>query len=106
MYGPNMKPIFIAIGILLGFVLWSGFAVDVYGGGVVMDRDTLMNQARKIAAEHKVDVDSCTVHLTRQDEDIVVEFWPYNTNQLGGGARLFFKEKNNVYEFRRIELWQ
>ncbi len=106
MYGPKMRSVIVVTFVFLGFILWSGCAVDGHDGGAEMDQDTLVGLARKVAVEHKVDVDNCEVHLKKKGEDTIVEFWPRNPNQVGGGARLFFKQKNDGYGFSKIELWQ
>ena len=95
--------VFILVGGHNNVILKNSFA---NGDDTMCKKDNLITLAKEIAIKEKIDVENSDIKIVTEDKFTIVEFHPKNTNQFGGGGKLFFIKEKGEYKFLKIELWQ
>ncbi len=70
------------------------------------NQDSLILTARELAEKEGINVNDCNAEIVYENNHTIVEFYPKNPSQFGGGGRVYFKKENDKYKFLKIEHWQ
>jgi hypothetical protein len=96
------------LNIALIAVLFGNTANKLNANGLVsmMGTDNIIEEAIEIAQKNNMNIVNCNIRVLKKEEYTIVEFYPKEMQQLGGGGRVWFSGRNGNLIFCKIEIWQ